>query len=143
MRENIKILTENCCDRLLGFEADQLLREEYFKDQFEPLHLEILNTPTQYKIDNTIELDPENDFKSSRIIFDELGNLIQSELSKPPPHAGYTLIVYNGPHRPVFFGIHSHRTEFDQAEQPAVLADSFLRVKHGASRIQFDSHRNE
>jgi len=75
MRENIKILTENCCDRLLGFEADQLLREEYFKDQFDPLHLEILNTPTQYKIDNTIELDPENDFKSSRIIFDELGNL--------------------------------------------------------------------
>ena len=74
---------------------------------------------------------------------DDLSNLIQPQLAKPSPDAGHTLIVDYSPDRSVLFGVHRHRSKFYQAEEPAVLANPFLPVKHGAPRIQFDRQRND
>ncbi|PAU94567.1 hypothetical protein CK503_07170 [Aliifodinibius salipaludis] len=82
MKENIQILSKECCSQLLDFQSSEDLRKEYNKASFNTKHLEFLNIPTDYYIDKNLELPTGSkkdrstaDCESSIKIFQELKNL--------------------------------------------------------------------
>jgi len=74
MRQNIKILTQSCCEDLLTFATHPELRDEYNHDKYDSSKLEFLKIPTKYFIDDLIALGTtsKDDCESSIIIFKEL-----------------------------------------------------------------------
>lgn len=77
MRQNIKILTQNCCEDLLTFSSRPELRAKYNHQKYDGNNLELVKIPTKYFIDDTIVLGiaPKDDCQSSITIFKELMNL--------------------------------------------------------------------
>ncbi len=77
MRKNIKILTQECCEDLLGFSSRPDVRARYNQDKFDPAFLKFLKTPTKYFIDDMITLgtSSKDDCQSSIAVFKELKNL--------------------------------------------------------------------
>ncbi len=77
MRQNIKLLTQNCCEGLLTFSSKSDLREKYNQGTFDATGLDYVKIPTKYFIDDDLELGiiPKDDCISSIIIFKQLMNL--------------------------------------------------------------------
>ena len=75
MKKGIKILTSDCCDHLLGFTKDNFLRRYYNTKEFDFGALNFLNLPTKYRLDDTLDLNVDNDCDSSIQIFEALNNL--------------------------------------------------------------------
>lgn len=77
MRQNIKVLTQNCCEDLLTFSSRTELREKYNRETYDVTGLEFLKIPTKYFVDDSIVLGTtsKDDCQSSITIFQELMNL--------------------------------------------------------------------
>lgn len=77
MNQNIKILTQNCCEDLLAFSSHPELRAKYNNDMYDVSTLEFLKVPTKYFLDDTIELGTasKDDCQSSIAIFEQFMNL--------------------------------------------------------------------
>lgn len=77
MKQNIKLLSEACCDRLLRFQTDKEIKKLYSLDNFPLENLETINFITNYYIDDDLEISPkpEDDVNSSIAIFTQLKNL--------------------------------------------------------------------
>lgn len=52
MPQNIRILTKQCCERLLTYSSNKNLRSKYNNENFDENELEFLKKPTQYFIDD-------------------------------------------------------------------------------------------
>jgi len=77
MKQEIKLLTNNCCDNLLQFQSEPLIRKRYNLEEYPKDVLEEMKFPTKIGIDGDLQLStkPENDVDSSIAIFRELKNL--------------------------------------------------------------------
>jgi hypothetical protein len=77
MRQNIKILTKNCCEDLLTFSTRTELREKYNRDTYDSSGLDFVKIPSQYFMDDKVALGTtsKDDCQSSITIFKELINL--------------------------------------------------------------------
>lgn len=77
MKENIKILTQNCTEDLLAFSSRPNQRAKYNEEIFDVSSLEFVKIPTKIFIDKTLVLgtSPKDDCQSSIAIFKELKNL--------------------------------------------------------------------
>jgi len=77
MKENIKILTNDCCEDLLAIQGDPNLKSVYNSDEFPSEKLQFVNSITSYFVDSEVQLDPkpESDGENSIIIFNQLKNL--------------------------------------------------------------------
>lgn len=77
MRQNIKILTKQCCEDLLTFSSRTDLRAKYNNEFYDTSSLDFLNVSTKYFIDDSIKLgtNSKDDCQSSVAIFNSLINL--------------------------------------------------------------------
>jgi hypothetical protein len=77
MRQNIKILTRNCCEDLQAFSLRPELREKYNQEAYDDSGVEFLKTPTKYYIDDSVvlETNSKDDCESSIKIFKQLIDL--------------------------------------------------------------------
>ncbi len=77
MKQEIKLLTNNCCDNLLQFQTEPSIRERYNSHKYPEDYLEKMDFSTKYGIDEDIILSPkpEHDVESSIAIFTELKDL--------------------------------------------------------------------
>lgn len=77
MRKNIKILTQHACDDLLSFATRPDLRGRYDRESYDTSALDFLKIPTQYFVDDGIDLGitPKDDCQSSIRVFTELMTL--------------------------------------------------------------------
>lgn len=77
MRQNIKILTQNCCEDLLTFSSRPQLREKYNQKAFDISSLDHVKIPTKYFIDDELVLGStsKDDCQSSIAIFKQLMSL--------------------------------------------------------------------
>lgn len=73
----MKIFTKECCDNLLKFLSNHELKENYFKNEFDPSNFNYLNIETKYNLPENLILDPspEKDLENSIKIFEGLKDL--------------------------------------------------------------------
>src|ERR1700690_2042915 len=81
MKQNIKILTQECCDNLLTFSSRRELRDKYNHGKFDSSEMKYVNMPTKYFIDDNFDLltisSPlsRDDCKNSIELFKQLKNM--------------------------------------------------------------------
>jgi hypothetical protein len=77
MNQNIKIITQNCCEDLLTFSSRPELRAKYNYEKYNSSSLEFLKIPTKYFLDEAIPLGitSKDDCQSSISIYKQLKNL--------------------------------------------------------------------
>lgn len=77
MKQNIKILTQNCCEDLLTFSLKPELRENYNQEIYDTTGLDFVKVPTKYFINGDLDLGTtsKDDCQSSISIFEQLINL--------------------------------------------------------------------
>lgn len=77
----IKLLTNDCCDRLLRFKTNQNLRKAYDLKVFQDKYLTRLDLTTGYEIDDALALEPtsKGDAQSSVKLHKELPTLNRAQ----------------------------------------------------------------
>lgn len=77
MKQKIKILTLKCCEDLLTFQSNLLLRDKYKEPYYDATGLDFLKIQTKYQIDDDLILGVESkdDCQNSIEIFKQLSNL--------------------------------------------------------------------
>jgi len=77
MKQNIKILSQKCCEDLLTFQSDNFLRDKYRQENYDTTGLEFLKIKTNYQIDNdlTLGVEARHDCQNSIEIFKQLHTL--------------------------------------------------------------------
>lgn len=77
MKQNIKIITQRCCEDLLTFQTNDELREKYKQLNYDSSNLDFLKIQTRYSIDNDLVLGvaAKDDCQNSIEIFKQLSNL--------------------------------------------------------------------
>src|SRR5262245_45442896 len=63
---------------------------------------------------------------------DQLRQFIDPQFANPSADAGHARIATGGPNRAVRFGVHPHRTKFDDPKYSVVKSDPLLQIEDGA-----------
>ena len=141
MKKNIRLLTGECCDKLLTFESNSLLRSEYNKSNFDASQLNFLNIPTKYFIDEGFDLATtlsplsKNDCSNSIQLFQQLSNLDKVQANDKRLWTSLT--------HTLFFAYTKKRWDIDSSTTNATLVSRFhfegagieARMRNSVSRL--------
>ena len=141
MKNNIKLLTAECCEKLLTFENNNLFRSQYNKNHFDLSQLDFLNIPTRYFIDDEFELSTtsnplsKDDCFNSIKIFQQLVNLDKVQANDKRLWVSLT--------HALFFEYTKIRWDIDSSSTDATLVSRFhfegagieARMRNSLSRL--------